>query len=297
MTIRSRRPEWLRVGTLGSGRAEEVRKLLRRLSLDTVCREAGCPNIGHCFERGAAAFLVLGDRCTRSCRYCGVKKADTPLPPPDPGEPRRIAEAACVLGLRHVVITSVTRDDLPDGGAGHFAEVVSAIRASLPGATVELLVPDFRGSAEALSAIAAARPDILNHNIETVRRLFPSVRPGASYRASLDLLASFAGMSPGTPLKSGMMLGMGETRAEVTASMADLRRSGVSLLTLGQYLAPSAHHWPVERYLEPSEFEELREEALDAGFSAVASGPLVRSSYHAGDMAGSPDHGSGVPRD
>lgn len=282
---RTRRPEWLRVGTLGSGRAEEVRRLLGRLSLDTVCREAGCPNIGHCFERGTAAFLVLGERCTRSCRYCGVRKAAPPLPPPDPGEPERVAEAARTLGLRHVVITSVTRDDLADGGAGHFAEVVSAVRAALPGATVELLIPDFRGSAAALSAIAAAGPDVLNHNIETVRRLFPSVRPGASYRTSLELFASYAEMSPGTPLKSGMMLGMGETRAEVSASMADLRASGVSLLTLGQYLSPSAAHWPVDRYLEPSEFEDLRAEALEAGFSAVASGPLVRSSFHAGEMA------------
>lgn len=286
---RHRRPEWLRVGTLGSGRAEEVRRLLGKLNLDTVCREAGCPNIGHCFDRGAAAFLVLGDRCTRNCRYCGVGRADLPLPPPDPDEPRRVAEAARVLGLGHVVITSVTRDDLPDGGARHFAEVVSEVRKALPGATVELLVPDFGGSMEALSVVAAARPDILNHNIETVRRLFPSVRPGASYRTSLELLSSFAGMSPGTPLKSGMMLGMGETRAEVSASMADLRSSGVSLLTLGQYLAPSAGHWPVARYLEPSEFEELRAEALDAGFSAVAAGPLVRSSFHAEDMARTPD--------
>jgi lipoyl synthase len=281
-----RKPAWLRRPTLGGSAAGEVRALMDRLGLHTVCREADCPNLGHCFQNRTATFLILGDTCTRSCRYCAVGKRSggDPLPAPDPGEPAGVAEAAAVLGLEYVVITSVTRDDLPDGGAGHFAASVAAVRDALPGAGIEVLTPDFGGSREALETLAGAGVTVFNHNLETVRPLFGTVRPGASYDLSLGMLASFRLLAPGTPAKSGLMLGMGETSDDVRRSLGDLALAGVSLLTLGQYLAPSRGHWPVHRYVDPEEFEQWKAEALGMGFKSVMSGPLVRSSFHAGLM-------------
>jgi lipoic acid synthetase len=281
-----RKPAWLRRPTLGGSAAGEVRALMDRLGLHTVCREADCPNLGRCFESGTATFLILGDTCTRGCRYCAVgrRPPGATLPPPDPAEPLGVAEAAAVLGLSYVVITSVTRDDIADGGAGHFSATVAAVRNALPGAGIEVLTPDFGGSPEALAAVAAAGVTVFNHNLETVRPLFAAVRPGASYDRSLEMLAAFHRLSPGTPTKSGLMLGMGESAEDVRRTLGDLACAGVSLLTLGQYLAPSRAHWPVDRYVDPAEFDEWKAEALGMGFESVMSGPLVRSSFHAGLM-------------
>ena len=278
------KPSWLSMPTLGAAEAARVRSVLRRHSLETVCGNARCPNIGHCFQNGTATFLILGRSCTRACRYCAVESATGPLPPPDPDEPCRVAEASAELGLRYVVLTSVSRDDLPDGGAGHFARTVEALRSRIGGVTVEVLVPDFGGDPEALRTVADNPPDVLNHNLETVERLFPLVRPGASYRLSLAILAAFGTLLPGTPIKSGLMLGLGETPEDVERSLGDLLEAGVRMLTLGQYLQPTRDHWPVDRYLHPDEFERWKERAEAAGFAAVASGPLVRSSFHAEAM-------------
>ena len=258
-----------------------MKRLLGRLALHTVCEGARCPNRAACWHEGAAAFLVLGNACTRDCRFCAIGH-DAHPPPPDPDEPERLAEAAAAMGLRHVVATSVTRDDLPDGGAAHFAAVVRALRARLPGAAVEVLVPDFQGKPESIDAVLAERPDVFNHNLETVERLQPIVRPQADYRRSLEVLRRAA--AGGARTKSGLMLGMGETAGEVRAALADLRAAGVALLTLGQYLAPSAAHHPVDRFAPPDEFESWRREALDMGFSACFSAPEARSSYHAGEL-------------
>lgn len=281
MTRAERKPEWLKMPALGGRKAAEVRRILKGYGLDTVCNRARCPNRGHCYDRGTATFMLMGERCTRNCLYCAVPTADGPLPPPDPEEPRRLALACRELGLRYVVLTSVTRDDLEDGGAGHFAAAARAVHEELPSARIELLVPDFRGSPESLRKVADCPLNVLNHNLETVERLFANVRPQASYRRSLDVLRALGRLRPGLTLKSGLMLGLGETDEDVDRALRDLRAAGVEILTLGQYLRPSESHCPVHRYLSPSEFSAWRERALSLGFRTVAAGPLVRSSYHA----------------
>lgn len=265
----------------GSEEAAEVRSILRKYNLDTVCRQAKCPNLGHCFQRGTATFLILGNLCTRSCRYCAIEHNEGVLDLPDAGEPDRIAEASAEMNLRYVVITSVTRDDLQDGGAGHFAKTVEAVRKKIPGVRIEVLTPDFQGSEDALRTIANSKPDVFNHNLEAVERLFPDVRPEASYGMSLDLIELYGRISPDTPRKSGLMLGLGETEKEIRVALLDMRKRGVTMLTLGQYLQPSRMHWPVDRYLTPDEFSSWKDEALRMDFVSVASGPLVRSSFHA----------------
>lgn len=277
-----RKPEWLRKKA-NAGEQAEMRRLLGELKLNTVCQQALCPNIAECFSCGQATFLILGTDCTRQCSFCNVEKDRVPQPP-DPDEPQRIAEAVLRLKLSHVVITSPTRDDLPDGGAAHYAAVVRAVRSASAGTAVELLVPDFQGSEAALATVMAAAPDILAHNLETVPRLY-QVRSGADYRRSLELLKSAAEGWPEIPAKSGVMLGLGETEAELLELLRDLRSVGCSYLSIGQYLAPSRRHQPVEEYLPPERFAELREKALGMGFSHVESGPYVRSSYHAADYA------------
>ncbi|MEN3203486.1 MAG: lipoyl synthase [Atribacterota bacterium] len=272
-------PPWIKRRFPPQEEWERVQKLLRTLTLHTVCESARCPNLGECFRRGTATFLILGNTCTRSCRFCAVGKG-MPLPP-DPGEPERVAEAAKRLHLRHVVVTSVTRDDLPDGGAEHFAATISAIRKALPQATVEVLIPDFQGSEKALETVLAAYPDVLNHNVETVPRLYPLVRPQADYARSLWLLEKAKEKAPGILTKSGLMVGLGETKAEVEEVLRDLRKAKCDIVTIGQYLRPSVHHLPVASYILPEEFEYYREYALRLGFSGVASGPFVRSSYRA----------------
>jgi lipoyl synthase len=279
--MRQRLPSWFRVPVPPGAEGSRVKQLLDRLDLHTVCEGAKCPNRAACWHDSAAAFLILGDACTRDCRFCAIPHAARPAPP-DPGEPARLAEAAAAMDLRHVVVTSVTRDDLPDGGAAHFATTIRAIRARLPAATVEVLIPDFQGDPGALDLVLAAKPDILNHNLETVKRLHPTVRPQAGYQRSLSVLRQAA--QAGTRTKSGLMLGMGETDAEISAALADLRTAGVSLLTLGQYLAPSTAHHPVARFVPPDEFDRWRDEALVLGFASVAAAPQVRSSYHAGEL-------------
>lgn len=255
--------------------------LLEGLGLDTVCLSAACPNLGECFARRTATFLILGPVCTRNCRFCAVPKG-TPRPV-DPGEPRRVALAAAELQLRHVVITSVTRDDLPDGGAGQFAATVTAVREALPEATVEVLTPDFRGRPAALEKVMAAGPRVFNHNVETVPRLYPAARPQADYRRSLEVLRRAKEMRPGILTKSGLMVGLGEREEEVLAVLADLRSAGCDAVTIGQYLRPSKAHLPVREYLTPETFARYRARAREMGFRYVASGPLVRSSYLAED--------------
>ena len=279
--MRQRLPSWFRRPLPPGAEGGRVKQLLGRLDLHTVCEGAKCPNRAGCWHEGAAAFLILGDACTRACRFCAIPHAAQPAPP-DPGEPARLAEAAAAMGLRHVVVTSVTRDDLPDGGAAHFAATIRAIRARLPGATVEVLVPDFQNAAAALDLVLAAKPDIFNHNLETVERLQPSIRPQADYRRSLAVLAYAA--RAGARTKSGLMLGLGETDGEIAAALRDLRAAGVALLTLGQYLAPSPAHHPVARFAAPAEFDRWRADALALGFASVASAPHVRSSYHAEEL-------------
>jgi lipoic acid synthetase len=257
--------------------------MLDELSLNTVCQSAKCPNRGECFSAGTATFLIMGDACTRGCGFCAVETR-TPLPL-DPDEPRRVGEAAARLGLRHVVITAVTRDDVSDGGANHFVDVIRAVRSAVPEVAVEVLTSDFAGRLEDVDTVSAARPDVYNHNLETVPRLYPEVRPGADYARSLAVLARVHETQPDLPTKSGLMLGLGETLAEVIDVMADLLGSGVSMLTLGQYLRPSPKHLPVAEFVEPEVFASLSREAYRMGFSAVASAPFVRSSYHAGALA------------
>jgi lipoic acid synthetase len=273
------RPSWLKAPVTGGVSAGKTRKVLERLGLNTVCNEACCPNRGHCYQRNTAAFLIMGTVCTRNCRYCAIDHG-TPRPP-DPDEPRRLAEAALAMGLRFVVITSVTRDDLPDGGAECFSRVVSALREGVPGIMVEVLTPDFMGRTESLETVAAASPTVFNHNLETVQRLFPTLRPGGDYNRSLKVLANFSAMKTGIPAKSGLMLGLGENSDDVRRALENLREGGVAMLTLGQYLQPTKKHAPVHRFVTPDEFEHWREEAVGMGFLSVASGPLVRSSYHA----------------
>jgi lipoyl synthase len=276
------KPPWLKRRIPSGATYQEIRVLIQKTHLHTVCQEACCPNLGECFSQGTATFLILGDRCTRNCRFCAV--AHGPLGPPDPGEPERVAEAVHTMKLRYAVVTSVTRDDLPDGGASIFAETIRRIRERRPEAKVEVLIPDFCGDPQSLKTVLDARPDVLNHNVETVPRLYASVRPGAVYERSIDLLKSAHQMDPSIPTKSGLMLGLGERPEEVQQVLNDLLKVGCRILTLGQYLQPSAEHLPVERFVMPDEFEEWRRKALEMGFSEVASGPFVRSSYHAQEI-------------
>lgn len=278
------KPEWIRVRLGGGERFQEVKRILREHRLHTVCEEASCPNIGECFGKGTATFMILGELCTRRCPFCDV--AHGRPAPPDEGEPEQLALTVAALGLRYVVITSVDRDDLRDGGAAHFAACIRAVRARAPGTRIEVLVPDFRGRLEiALERLSAAPPDVMNHNLETVPRLYRRVRPGADYRHSLRLLKEFKARHPAIPTKSGLMVGLGETDEEIVEVMRDLREHDVDLLTIGQYLQPSAHHLPVARYVEPAVFEELARIARELGFAHAACGPLVRSSYHADRQA------------
>lgn len=276
------KPAWLRRKLPTGPEYERIRHLIRDRHLATVCQEAMCPNQFECFARGAATFMLLGERCTRNCRFCAV--AHGPLGPPDPEEPRRVAEAVRMLGLRYSVLTSVTRDDLADGGAGHFAAAIRAIRAGTEQTLIEVLIPDFQGDPQALAMVLAAGPEVLNHNLETVRRLYAEVRPQAEYRRSLELLGTVKRMAPAMITKTGIMVGLGETRAELLELFADLRRVDCDILTIGQYLQPTRDHLEVARFVPPEEFEVLREEALALGFRAVAAGPFVRSSYQAGEL-------------
>lgn len=279
---RVQKPPWLR-RRLPTGPAyENVRHLLNKCHLHTVCQEAKCPNIWECFSHHTATFLIMGPRCTRNCRFCAVEQG--PLSPPDPQEPARVAEASETMKLSYVVVTSVTRDDLSDGGACFFAETITEIRKKMPDALIEVLIPDFQGDADALYTVLKARPDVLNHNIETVPRRYPSVRPEAVYERSLNLLKQAQEYSPDIPTKSGLMLGLGETREEIRKSLHDLRDAGCRMLTLGQYLQPSKDHLPVERFIPPEEFDGWRDIALEMGFSAAACGSFVRSSYHAKEL-------------
>ena len=279
-----RKPDWIRVRVPVGGEVERLKKILRRQKLHTVCEEAACPNLGECFGHGTATFLVMGDICTRRCPFCDVAHGK-PLPL-DPDEPAHLADTVKAMGLRFVVITSVDRDDLRDGGADHIARCVHAARAAVPGLHVETLVPDFRGrEAVAIERLLADPPDVFNHNLETVPRLYRAARPGADYAGSLRLLRDFGATCPDVPTKSGLMVGLGETLDEVVEVMRDLRAHGVRMLTVGQYLQPRAGNLPVARYVTPAEFDRLAASARKLGFEAVASGPLVRSSYHAEQQA------------
>jgi lipoic acid synthetase len=278
-----RMPQWMRRPIAAPGRASEVERLVGDLNLNTVCRSAKCPNRGECYASGTAAFLIMGDTCTRRCSFCAV---ETGRPPPlDPDEPRRVAEAAGLMGLCHAVVTSVTRDDLDDGGAAHFVKTVEQVRQAVPDASIEVLTSDFAGDLRHVDSVAAARPDVFNHNVETVPRLYPQVRPEADYERSLAVLARVRETQPDLPTKSGFMVGLGETEDEVVAVLTGLRRSGVDIVTIGQYLRPSATHHPVVRFVDPSEFSRYGEIARSLGFAGVASAPFVRSSYRAADVA------------
>jgi lipoic acid synthetase len=281
---RLKKPDWIRVKAGNSQRFADIKQILREHSLHTVCEEASCPNIGECFGNGTATFMILGDLCTRRCPFCDVGHG-RPLAP-DAAEPMNLARTIAALKLRYVVITSVDRDDLRDGGARHFAECISAVRKLSPATRIEVLVPDFRGRLDAaLEILVQTPPDIMNHNLETVPRLYKHARPGADYANSLQLLKSFRARVPDVPTKSGLMLGLGETDDEILDVMRDLRAHDVDMLTLGQYLQPTAHHLPVERYVEPAVFERFARDADALGFSHAACGPLVRSSYHADQQA------------
>lgn len=277
-----RKPLWLRKRLVFTDSYRQVFALLRHAGVHTVCQEARCPNHWECFSQKTATFLILGDQCTRRCGFCAVGHG-TP-DPPDPDEPHRIARAVSALGLRYVVITSVTRDDLPDGGASVFAQTIGAVRTAAPGSQVEVLIPDFRGSASSLETVLQAEPSVVNHNVETVPRLYGRVRPGADYRRSLGLLRSISVSAPHIPVKSGIMLGLGETDDEILETLEDLLDSGCTMLTLGQYLRPAAHLLPVARYVLPEQFEAWRGKALELGFRQVAAGPWVRSSYQAHEL-------------
>ena len=279
-----RKPPWIRVRAPSGPAVARVKRLLREQGLHSVCEEASCPNLAECFSHGTATFMIMGDLCTRRCPFCDV--AHGRPKPLDADEPVHLAEAIGVLGLRYVVITSVDRDDLRDGGASHFAACVRAVREASPDTRIEILVPDFRGRMDvALERLAQAPPDVFNHNLETVPRLYRKARPGSDYEWSLDLLERFKTEHPGVPTKSGLMVGLGETYDEIVAVMRDLRRHRCEMLTIGQYLQPSRHHLAVERFWEPAEFDALAAQARALGFENVASGPLVRSSYHADRQA------------
>jgi lipoyl synthase len=288
--VRLAKPEWIRVRAASEGsRFHEIKQILREKHLHTVCEEASCPNIGECFGKGTATFMILGDLCTRRCPFCDVAHG-RPLPP-DPEEPEHLAQTIGALALSYVVITSVDRDDLKDGGAQHFVDCIRAVRRHSPATRIEVLVPDFRGRLErALEILDAAPPDVMNHNLETVPRLYRRARPGGSYPHSLKLLEDFKARHPRIPTKSGLMVGLGETDQEIVEVMRDLRAHNVDMLTIGQYLQPSPHHLPVERYVHPESFAMLEREATSLGFTHAAVGPMVRSSYHADRQA----HAAGV---
>ncbi|MEW6335332.1 MAG: lipoyl synthase [Thermodesulfobacteriota bacterium] len=277
------KPPWIRSKLQDPETHLRTRRLLRDFGLNTVCEEALCPNQSECFGRRTAAFLILGRTCTRGCAFCAIDHETNP-PAPDSGEPERIAGAAARLGLKHVVITSVTRDDLPDGGGGHFAAVVEALRRHDPSVTVEVLIPDLQGRRESLEVLLRSRPDVVNHNLETVARLYPAVRPQAGYRRSLRLLERVKEIDPAMVTKSGIMLGLGEEPQEILETMLDLRGACCDILTLGQYLQPSHRHYPVVRYVTPGEFADLRRHGQRMGFRAVFAAPLARSSFHAAEL-------------
>ena len=287
-----RKPDWIRVKAPtgeAAARFTEIKKILREHNLHSVCEEASCPNIGECFGKGTATFMIMGDICTRRCPFCDVGHGrPNPL---DVDEPKNLAKTIAALRLKYVVITSVDRDDLRDGGAGHFVECIRQVRELSPQTQIEVLVPDFRGRvAKALAILEAAPPDIMNHNMETVPRLYKQARPGSDYHHSLKLLKDFKTEHSGTPTKSGLMVGLGETNEEILDVMRDLRARDVNMLTIGQYLQPSAHHLPVLRYVHPDQFRMFEEEAMKMGFAHAACAPMVRSSYHADQQA----HGAGV---
>jgi len=284
------KPDWIRVkAAMPSGRFREIKDIVRTKQLVTDCEEASCPNIGECWSKGTATFMIMGDKCTRRCRFCNVS---TGRPNPlDPNEPERLAQTIALMKLNYVVITSVDRDDLQDGGAGHFVECIQHIRARTPNTYIEILTPDFGGRLDhALNILCIAPPDVLNHNIETVPRLYKEARPGADFQNSLNLLQRFKAMHPTIPTKSGLMVGLGETDEEILQVLRDLRAHAVAMLTIGQYLQPSGGHLPVRRYVHPDTFKMYAEEARKMGFLHAASGPMVRSSYHADQQA----HAAGV---
>lgn len=286
---RLKKPDWIRVKSPSGGRFHEVKRILREHNLHTVCEEASCPNIGECFGKGTATFMILGDVCTRRCPFCDV--AHGKPQPPDAQEPEHLARTIAALKLRYVVITSVDRDDLRDGGAEHFAACIRATRELSPETTIEVLVPDFRGRLDvALEKLASAPPDVMNHNLETVPRLYKQARPGADYLHSLQLLQAFKARFPDIPTKSGIMVGLGETDEEIEQVMRDMRAHQIDMLTIGQYLQPSTHHLPVLRYVTPARFAEFEQLAGELGFSHAAVGAMVRSSYHADQQA----HQAGV---
>ncbi|MTI64523.1 lipoyl synthase [Methylophaga sp.] len=275
-----RKPEWIRAKSHGDPRVQHIKDMLREHQLHTVCEEAACPNLGECFSHGTATFLIMGNICTRRCPFCDV--AHGRPDPLDQNEPAHLAKTIAAMQLKHVVITSVDRDDLRDGGANHFVKCINEVRSQSPQTNIETLVPDFRGRMDvALEILTQSPPDIFNHNLETVPRLYKAARPGSDYQWSLDLIRRFQDLHPEVPTKSGLMLGLGETMDEVKQVMQDLRDHGCRMLTLGQYLQPSRHHLPVDRFVTPAEFDELGELGKQMGFDHVASGPMVRSSYHA----------------
>ena len=275
-----KKPDWLKV-QYNREAVEEVAKLMKDLKLNTVCKEANCPNLGECYKKHTATFMVMGSACTRNCRFCNVSCAKPQ--PLDPDEPRHLAEVAKKLSLRHVVVTQVTRDDLPDGGAAHMAAVVRAVHETCPGTTVEVLISDLKGSEDALRTVLEAKPEVLNHNVEMVPRLYHDVRPQARYERSLKVLSDSKKFAPGILTKTGFMLGLGETDDEVYALMDDIRATGCDILTISQYLQPTPQHWPLQRYVTPEEFARLKDIAMEKGFKFVASSPLVRSSYRAAE--------------
>lgn len=275
-----RKPDWIRIKLSASDDITRIKQIMRERNLHSVCEEAACPNLAECFQHGTATFMIMGDLCTRRCPFCDVAHGK-PLPL-DKDEPAHLADAIQAMALKYVVITSVDRDDLRDGGAGHFADCIAQIRAKTPSTKIEILVPDFRGRIEKAVAILAEQPcDVFNHNLETVPRLYKQIRPGADYKGSLELLRQYGGIHPQTPTKSGLMLGVGERPEEIQQVMQDLRTAGCTMLTLGQYLQPSKAHTPVQEYITPAQFDEYGEIAKNLGFKQVASAPMVRSSYHA----------------
>ena len=274
-----RKPPWLKVQAPGGSNYLRLKNLMRELDLHTVCEEAHCPNVGECWQHGTATFMILGDVCTRNCAYCAVAHGRPPKF--DPAEPERVAQAAAQMQLQHVVLTSVDRDDLPDFGAWAFAETIRQIKTLVPGCSVEVLVPDFQGKEDSIRAVLEANPDIYNHNTETVPRLYKKCRPGGRYHRVMEIFRTSKRLAPNIPTKTGIILGMGETIEEVLVTMRDLREVDVDILTLGQYLRPSADHIPIDRYVTPEEFARLKREGMAMGFKHVEAGPLVRSSYHA----------------
>ena len=286
----ARKPSWIRAKSPNSPRFFEIKQILREHQLHTVCEEASCPNIGECFSHGTATFMILGDVCTRRCPFCDVAHGKPQAP--DENEPANLAKTIAAMKLNYVVITSVDRDDLRDGGAQHFVDCIRAVREASPQTRIEVLVPDFRGRLEiALDVLALAPPDVMNHNLETVPRLYKAARPGADYTNSLQLLKAFKAKHPEVPTKSGLMVGLGETDAEILEVMRDLRAHNVEMLTVGQYLQPSQHHLPVKRFVTPDDFKVLEAAAQDMGFLNAACGPMVRSSYHADQQAAGLDGG------